>query len=185
MNVEEAADQRRERFVTAALELLQERPPADISINDIAAVAGVSRSLPYAYFEDRDDLLVAAFNRFFGEFQREVDEILHEYPTDEDRLHAVVRAYFTFASSHQNEFKHLLDGGLLLLPEIRAERQERFVLLGNQFGGGDENTLLATAVVGTLEAAALAWLDRGAPALLETIESVWQLLWQGLSTILG
>jgi len=50
----------RERIVLAAAELVSERGTADVSLDDVGALASASRSQLYHYFEDRDDLIRAA-----------------------------------------------------------------------------------------------------------------------------
>ncbi|MGH3326111.1 MAG: TetR/AcrR family transcriptional regulator, partial [Streptomyces sp.] len=43
-------DQRRTQLIAAALGLFAHRPPEDVSLDDVAATAGVSRPLVYRYF---------------------------------------------------------------------------------------------------------------------------------------
>jgi len=49
----------RERIVHAAAELVAEKGAAGVSLDDVKARTGASRSQLYHYFEDRDDLLRA------------------------------------------------------------------------------------------------------------------------------
>ncbi len=49
----------RERFLQAAAELVAEKGAAGMSLDDVRARTGASRSQLYHYFEDRDDLIRA------------------------------------------------------------------------------------------------------------------------------
>src|SRR5437660_9950024 len=49
----------RERIVQAAAELVAEKGVAGVSLDDVRARTGASRSQLYHYFEDRDDLIRA------------------------------------------------------------------------------------------------------------------------------
>src|SRR5215470_15509912 len=48
-----AREERREQIVDAAAEVFQGRNPADVTFEEIADAAGVSRALVYNYFGDR------------------------------------------------------------------------------------------------------------------------------------
>src|SRR6266851_2161536 len=52
----------RERILQAAAELIAEKGAAGMSLDDVGARAGASRSQLYHYFEDRDDLVRAVID---------------------------------------------------------------------------------------------------------------------------
>ena len=52
----------RERILQAAAELIAEKGTAGMSLDDVRARTGASRSQLYHYFEDRDDLVHAVIN---------------------------------------------------------------------------------------------------------------------------
>ncbi|MDZ7676512.1 MAG: helix-turn-helix domain-containing protein, partial [Acidimicrobiales bacterium] len=52
---------RRQQIAEAAARAYAERDPAEVTFEDVADEAGVSRSLVYAYFGDRGNLLAAAY----------------------------------------------------------------------------------------------------------------------------
>ena len=62
-----STDARREQLLTAGAQLLAERPYAEVSIEDIAAAAGVSKGLLYHYFPTKKDFIMAAIERGEGE----------------------------------------------------------------------------------------------------------------------
>ncbi len=55
--------QRREQLLDTAAAMFAEKPYDDVMIQDIAAVAGVSRALMYRYFPSKRDIYVALFKR--------------------------------------------------------------------------------------------------------------------------
>ncbi len=67
-------DLRREEFIEAAGELYSERGVANTSVGDIANRVGVTRSLFYHYFEDKQDITDAVFERCVDDFMERVYE---------------------------------------------------------------------------------------------------------------
>jgi AcrR family transcriptional regulator len=57
------SDERREQLLRAGAELLSERAYYEVSIDEIAAAAGVSKGLLYHYFPTKKDFLLAALER--------------------------------------------------------------------------------------------------------------------------
>ena len=58
-----STDERREQLLAAGAELLGRRPYDEVSIEEIAAAAGVSKGLLYHYFPTKKDFVVAALER--------------------------------------------------------------------------------------------------------------------------
>ena len=58
-----ARDERREQLVDAAAAVFQGRDPAEVTFEEIADAAGVSRALVYNYFGDRNGVLEAVYRR--------------------------------------------------------------------------------------------------------------------------
>jgi AcrR family transcriptional regulator len=65
-------DQRREHLLHVGVELLGRHGTADVSIEEIARAAGVSKGLLYHYFPTKDDFLLAVLDRS----QAEMDQLL-------------------------------------------------------------------------------------------------------------
>lgn len=63
-----AADERRIEIITAAHELYQERGLAHTTIKDIAERVGVTRTLIYHYFPDKDAVTSAVLDAYINEF---------------------------------------------------------------------------------------------------------------------
>jgi AcrR family transcriptional regulator len=62
-----STDERREQLLSAGGELLGRRPYDEVSIEEIAAAAGISKGLLYHYFPTKKDFLLAALERGQGE----------------------------------------------------------------------------------------------------------------------
>ncbi|GFN03418.1 hypothetical protein Smic_19740 [Streptomyces microflavus] len=56
-------DERRQQLIGVALDLFSRRSPEDVSIDEIAAAAGISRPLVYHYFPGKQSLYEAALRR--------------------------------------------------------------------------------------------------------------------------
>jgi AcrR family transcriptional regulator len=63
-------DQRREHLLHVGVELLGRHGTADVSIEEIAQAAGVSKGLLYHYFPTKDDFLLAVLDRSQAEMDR-------------------------------------------------------------------------------------------------------------------
>ena len=58
-----STDERREQLLNAGVDLLTGRPNQDISIEEIAEAAGVSKGLLYHYFPTKKDFILAVIDR--------------------------------------------------------------------------------------------------------------------------
>src|SRR3954449_10581647 len=109
-----SVDARRDELISAALELFSDRPPEDISIDDVADAAGASRALVYHYFGGKQELYLAALH---SAAQR-LSDLLEPPSTGRpiERLAVSLHRYFDFVEDHAAGFVALLRGG----PAYRA-----------------------------------------------------------------
>jgi len=63
----------REEVQRATLELIEQAPFKDLSVDEIARAAGLSRSAFYFYFRDKNELLMAAGETLTDELYREAE----------------------------------------------------------------------------------------------------------------
>jgi AcrR family transcriptional regulator len=66
------SDERREHLLHIGVELIGRRGTDDVSIDEIARAAGVSKGLLYHYFPTKDDFLIAVLARSQTEMDREL-----------------------------------------------------------------------------------------------------------------
>jgi AcrR family transcriptional regulator len=85
---------RREELVDAALEAVRRTGPA-FAVDDVARSAGVSKTVIYRYFADKDELVDAVLDRISSIvlLPRLLGELALERSDDRARLHAVVAAF--------------------------------------------------------------------------------------------
>jgi AcrR family transcriptional regulator len=85
---------RREELVAAAVEAVRVAGP-DFAVDDVARAAGVSKTVIYRYFSDKDELVDAVLERISSAvlLPRLLGELAKEREDDVARLHAVVGAF--------------------------------------------------------------------------------------------
>ncbi|MFD5553103.1 TetR/AcrR family transcriptional regulator [Streptomyces sp. NPDC127068] len=102
-------EERRRQLIGVALDLFSRRSPDEVSIDEIAAAAGISRPLVYHYFPGKLSLYEAALTRAAEDLAGRFEEP-HEGPLG-DRLLRVMRRFFDFVDEHGPGFSALMRGG--------------------------------------------------------------------------
>ena len=87
------AEDRREHFLQVTAELIAARGVEAVTMEAVAAAAGVSKGLGYAYYENRNDLLLAVVEREMGALDARVGEALGTAEGFEASIRAGVRAW--------------------------------------------------------------------------------------------
>ncbi|MEE1651950.1 TetR family transcriptional regulator [Brachybacterium sp. J144] len=92
-------EQRRTELLDVARHLIHERGP-DVTMEDIAAASGTSKSIVYRYFEDKAHLqrelgraILSAMHRKLLAELRELERRSGREPSPEERIHAMIAAY--------------------------------------------------------------------------------------------
>ena len=119
-----SAEARREHFLDVTAHLVLERGTEAVTMEAVAAAAGVSKGLGYAYFSNRNELLLALLNRELGELQRRSAEEVRQADDFEGRIRASIRAWFDVMSE-----RGALIGTLMQAHSIQgplAERRKRY-----------------------------------------------------------
>jgi AcrR family transcriptional regulator len=161
-----STDARREQLVALGVEMFSERPFDEVSIDDIAAAAGISKGLLYHYFPSKRDFYVAVVRHSAEELQ-EVTETDAALPALE-RLSAGLDRYLEYVDTHARGYATVLRAGIGFDPEVasvvegvRAAMADR--ILEDLPLGSPPPAAVRIAVrgwVGFAEAASLEWLER-------------------------
>jgi AcrR family transcriptional regulator len=105
-----ATDTRREQLLRAGVDLLRVRTPDEISVDDVARNAGISRGLLYHYFQDKDAFVLAVVEQA-GEDLRQALRGSPELSSRE-RLGAAIEAFIAYAEAHAAGFRAVLTGAV-------------------------------------------------------------------------
>lgn len=90
------SEETRSRILEAALSVFQERGFEKATMREIAAEAGVAVGATYYYFDSKDALVMAFYERSQGEMHQEIEAALDQAKTLEDRLRAIISAKFNY-----------------------------------------------------------------------------------------
>ncbi|UGY91034.1 TetR/AcrR family transcriptional regulator [Streptomyces gobiensis] len=157
--------ERRQQLLTVALELFSQRSPDEVSIDDIATAAGISRPLVYHYFPGKHSLYEAAVRVAADELSARFIEP-HEGPLG-PRLLRVMGRYFDFVEEHGPGFSALLRGGSTvgsaranaMIDEVRQKAYDQVLNHLDVTEPGPRLALVIRSWVGLAETTALTWLD--------------------------
>jgi AcrR family transcriptional regulator len=156
-------EERRAQLVTLGLELFGARPYDDVSIDELAAAAGISKGLLYHYFSTKRDFYAACV-RESAKHLLAVTDIDRSLPPDQ-RLAAGLDALLAYVERHGPAYATLLRGVgndaelAKIIDDTREELAER-LLAGMPLT--KPSPLVRTALrgfVGFVEAASLEWVE--------------------------
>ncbi|WP_329023256.1 TetR/AcrR family transcriptional regulator [Streptomyces sp. NBC_00690] len=171
-----SVEERRSQLLSASLRLFAHRAPDDVSLDDVAEAAGVSRPLVYRYFPGGKPQLYESALRSSAEvLERCFDEPRSGPPTE--RLSRVLDRYLAFVDEHDAGFSALLRGGSVvetsrtntIVDGVRRAAAEQILLHLGAEEPGPRLRMLVRTWIAAVEAASLIWLDEGkqpAPAEL-------------------
>ncbi len=184
-------EERRGQLITTALRLFAHNPPEDVSLDDVAREAGVSRPLVYRYFPGgKQQLYEAALRSAATEL-----ELCFAVPAEgplSDRLASGLDRYLAFVVEHGEGFAALLKGGSVvetsgtsaIVDSVRrAAAQQVFAHLQAP-APGHRLAMAVRTWITAVEAASLIWLDEDRAQPVEELRDwlVDQLLLQLAST---
>ncbi|WP_078893666.1 TetR/AcrR family transcriptional regulator [Streptomyces sp. CT34] len=158
-------EERREQLIAVALDLFSHRSPEDVSIDEIAEAAGISRPLVYHYFPGKQQLYEAALRRAAEELSARFVEP-HEGPLGA-RLLRVMERFFDFVDEHGPGFSALMRGGpaigstrtSALIDGVRQAAYEQILAHLDVRDAPPRLELVIRSWVSLAETTALLWLD--------------------------
>ncbi|MEU6475557.1 TetR/AcrR family transcriptional regulator [Streptomyces sp. NPDC047017] len=158
-------EERRRQLIGVALELFSRRSPDDVSIDEIASAAGISRPLVYHYFPGKLSLYEAAL-------QRASDDLAGRFVEPREgplgaRLLRVMGRYFDFVDEHGPGFSALMRGGPAvgssrtnaLVDSVRQAAYEQIVAHLGVREPSARLELVVRSWISLAESTALLWLD--------------------------
>ncbi|MFF0382306.1 TetR/AcrR family transcriptional regulator [Streptomyces sp. NPDC004286] len=161
-----SVEQRRSQLLDSALSLFAHRAPEEVSLDDVAEAAGVSRPLVYRYFPGGKQQLYEAALKSAAEALRLCFDEPREGPTV-PRLGRVLDRYLAFVDEHDTGFSALLQGGSVVETSrttaiVDGVRRAAAEHLYRHLGVADPGPRLRMTVrmwIAAVEASSLIWLD--------------------------
>ncbi|MEV4878780.1 TetR/AcrR family transcriptional regulator [Streptomyces cyaneofuscatus] len=175
-----SVEERRAQLLVAALGLFAHRAPDEVSLDEVAVAAGVSRPLVYRYFPGgRQQLYEAALGSAADELKLCFTEPPVGPPTE--RVARVLDRYLRFVDEHDTGFSALLRGGSVvetsrtttIVDGVRRAAAEEILSHLGRIGGagapgagatgsaGPRLRMMVRSWIAAVEAASLIWLDEG------------------------
>jgi len=159
-------DARRAQLLTLARKAFSDRAYDDVSIDDLAREAKISKGLLYHYFPTKRDLYVGGLAEIANELLKRMMSVPDNLAPIE-RVRAGLDAYLDHVSQHSRAFVSLMRGGIGSDPEVaqviegvRAKLFERF-LQRSPFApavhGDPTITIGIRGWMGFVEAASISW----------------------------
>ncbi|MGV9562913.1 TetR/AcrR family transcriptional regulator [Streptomyces sp. NPDC003480] len=158
-------EERRQQLIGVALELFSQRSPDEVSIDEIASAAGISRPLVYHYFPGKLSLYEAALKRAAEDLACRFRES-HEGPLGA-RLLRVMGRFFDFVDEHGPGFSALMRGGPAvgssttnaLVDSVRQAAYDQIIAHLEIKDPPVRLELIVRSWISLAESTALIWLD--------------------------
>ncbi len=167
-------DERRAQLLELGLKLFSARNYSEVSIDDIAREAGVSKGLLYHYFGGKRAFYVACVREAAARLLDEIEPMTDLPPGQ--RAQAGLEAYLNFVEQRASTFSALMHGGLgadeeihKLIQDTRDQIVERMVEELGFEQPSEVFRMAARAWIGSVEAASLDWLERRQPPRAQLI----------------
>jgi AcrR family transcriptional regulator len=159
-------DARRAQLLALGLSVFSTRPYDEVSMEDIARAAGISKGLVYHYFPTKRHFYVAALREAARQLLAETEPDASEPP--EERLRKGLSGYLAFVEKHARAYATLMRGGVGVDKQVTAVVEKTRAAFVERFFSAPELTGLATPTlrlavrgwIGFVEATALEWLER-------------------------
>jgi len=184
---------RRQQLLTAAQEVFVANGYHGAAMDDIAERAGVSKPVLYQHFPGKRELYLALLDTQTETLASAVADALATTDDNQQRIHAVLNAYFAFVDrdDHDGAFRLIFESDLVNDPDVRQRVElvsRRTMISVADTVAADtglsraEAELLATALTGSAQVVARWWLETDRPVPRErAIRLLESLLWRGIS----
>lgn len=178
-------DERRAQLLALARTAFSDRAYDDVSIDDLARVAKISKGLLYHYFPTKRDLYVAGLREIAEELVTAVTSIPPDLAPI-DRARAGIDAYLDHITRHARAFVSLMRGGIGSDPEvadvIESVRRRLFetflkdVPFASVLAGDPKFAIAVRGWIGFVEGASIDWCENPRLSRVELRELLTQVL---------
>jgi len=126
-------------LIDAAIEMIEEKGAASLSLRGIARSAGVSQAAPYRHFKDKDALITAVAVKGFTLLLYELWDGLHDSLSPWEQILALSQGYLKFTQEHTAYFKVMFGPEINSSdPDFQASQQEAITLFIDAILAGQE-----------------------------------------------
>lgn len=161
-----SAGERREQLLRVGIEHFSERSYEDFSMEELAALAGVSKSLVFHYFPSKRDFYMDALRTATAEMLRLIETPAGLDPAE--GLRRALDAYLGYVEERAAAYRAVLRGGIGADPEVQSiadrfrdavyERIVAFTAPGDTLSAAVQTALRGW--IGFVEGASLDWVVR-------------------------
>lgn len=171
-----AGQARREHFLDVTAEIIKQHGVDAVTMEAVAAAAGVSKGLGYAYFTNRGDLLLALLDREFEDFNQRILDAIRAGHTFEERVRGAVVAWFDVLVERGGLLGTLVQAGpvqeTLQARRLAAYRQLEVFwgrMAAQEFGVPEDKAVAASAIlIAGMQGVLERWTEAGdARSMLE------------------
>ncbi|EYF07189.1 TetR/AcrR family transcriptional regulator [Chondromyces apiculatus] len=165
-------DERRAQLVALGLAAFYERSYDEVSVDDVARAASVSKGLLYHYFPTKRDFYAACLSEAARQLLEQTVRVGEDVPPLERVRHGV-EAYLDYVARHARAYTTLFRGSIGSDPDVAAIiEQTRVTFLEHLLQGVDDSPfapVLGNAAalrlalrgwIGLAEATSLDWVER-------------------------
>ncbi len=187
-------DERRAQLLALGRAAFAAHPYDEVSIDELAKKAKISKGLFYYYFPTKRDLYVAGLRATSHDLIVKLTSVPRDLAPRE-RAAAAVDAYLEHVASQGTAFLALMRGGIGSDPEIAAEIEKvRVGILDEFLSGAPVSALLKTRPlsriairgwIGMVEASSIEWLANQELSRAAVRELLVDLLFDLLTRVLG
>ncbi|MEU5885111.1 TetR/AcrR family transcriptional regulator [Spirillospora sp. NPDC047279] len=117
------SDKRRQEIISTAIKVFRERPQDEVSIDDLAAAAGSSRSSLYRYFDSKQELYEAVAGAVGAEVIERLSDVDEGVPSWNLMIRLTV--YFDFIEEYEGIVAGVLAVGSSEAPEAARAAAQR------------------------------------------------------------
>jgi len=115
-------DERRAQLLELGIRLFSTRSYNDLSIDDVAAAAGISKGLPYHYFPGKQEFYVEVIREASLRLQRRTEPDRSLAPPA--RLRAAVDAHLSYVQEYGPVYAAIYTSGVAIAQEVSAILEE-------------------------------------------------------------